>query len=137
MITTKDIFIYFDETDFAGILFHGSFFAYTHRLLEDFIRTSSIGWERWFRNDRWFVPVRHTEAEYLHPLKAGGHYLLALADYTLGEHSVIFEYHFYDHQKVLCGKMKIAHVFVEKKQFQKIKVPQDIRKALEMHRLSS
>jgi len=127
----KEFLVSFGDADPQGILYHARIYNFAHLLLEEFWAAHQRGWNFWFNNPEWAVPLRHSEADYLAPLKVGEKFLGEISVSEIGESSVTFTCEFY------CagnGKpaavVKTVHVFVNRATFQKITVPEAVRVVL-------
>jgi acyl-CoA thioesterase FadM len=137
MIVTPQIhrtscFIPFHLTDSAGILFFGHVFTLAHQAFEQFvIHQLECPWTFWFQNDDWKVPIKHSEAQYLHPLQAGKDCQIELMVTTLTTSSFTLNSTFY--QQSLCCIVKSVHVFCHSLTKQKIPIPPSIHPRLKQY----
>ena len=122
---TKNVKTYFDQADPAGILFFGEIITMAIRLIEDFLAQSDLSWEGWFNNTYWIVPIRHAQADFLQPMKAGQIYQAHTEIVSTTKHSITFATNFSYKQQILTS-VKTVHVFVSKESNEKIAVPQDV-----------
>lgn len=118
--------ISFGDADAQGILYFARTFDYAHECLERFWNQSSLGWNFWFQNPEFAVPLRHSSCDHLRPLKAGVTYTTQLSVVDLGQSSVKFAFEVRDADSV-CARVETVHVFVDRKSFKKIDVPEKIR----------
>lgn len=132
MAFEKQLFVHFDQCDPAGIVFYGNYAALGHRVLEEFIVSMGIPWEEWFACDRWGVPIRHLEIEYLKPLYAGQKYLAHASISKLGETSVSFEVKFKEVAGDVCSRISSTHVFINVTQMKPLSIPDAIREKLKV-----
>lgn len=121
----------FDETDCEGIVFFGNYFRLAHRALETYLPLISIPWKEWFRNDEFGVPLRHVEADYTHPLRAGDELHIKMTVKEVGNSSVHFDYEFTKSTGEPVAKITTSHVFMDRKKRAKLEVPASIRARLE------
>ena len=112
----------FHLCDPAGVLFFGNVFSLVHQAFEHFIiHHLEYPWTYWFQNPDWFVPVRHTEAQYLHSLYAGQECQIEQSITSISTSS--FTSSFDLHQNKLCCKVKTVHVFCNSSTKQKMPIP--------------
>tara|TARA_B100000749_G_scaffold280223_1_gene275303 strand:+ start:11708 stop:12115 length:408 start_codon:yes stop_codon:yes gene_type:complete len=126
---TAEIILPFDMADSSGFIFFGNAFAIEHQVIEKFVIQSDIGWEYWFNNPDFIVPIRHTEADYYAPIKAGDPVKCELSALKVSDSSVTFECEF-SSSNTKCISVKSTHVFVDKKSMSKISIPNEIKKLL-------
>ena len=122
----KEFLVAFGDADPQGILYHARIYNLAHLLLEEFWAGHKRGWDFWFNNPEWAVPLRHSEADYLAPLKVGQHIAGQIRIDAIGESSVTFVSEFF-HAGKLAAVVKTVHVFVNRTTFQKITVPEAVR----------
>jgi 1,4-dihydroxy-2-naphthoyl-CoA hydrolase len=130
MNTPLEFTVPFDETDREGIVFFGNYFRLAHRALEAYLPTIGIAWAEWFDHPEWGVPLRHAEADYLKPLRAGDRFVARLEVAELGESSVSFEYEFLSPEGMSLARLKTAHVFLSRATKKKMAIPAEIRDRL-------
>lgn len=122
----------FDETDGEGIVFFGNYFRLAHRALEQYLPLIGIPWAEWFKNPEFGVPLRHVEADYMKPLRAGDAYQVKIKVLEIGESSVHFEYEFTDPQGASLSRVKTSHVFVTRNgPMKKLSIPDSVRERLQ------
>jgi len=119
----------FDEADGEGIVFFGNYFRLAHRAFEQFLPQVGISWREWFDHEKWGVPLRHVEADYLKPLKPGDEYEVRISVADFGESSVHFNYEFISGGATMA-KLKTSHVFVSRPDMKKLNVPEEFVKRL-------
>lgn len=119
------IFIPFHLGDPAGILFFGHVFSLTHQAYEQFvIQKMNCSWQDWFQNPHWFVPIRHTEAQYNSPIYVGQKCIFKLSIDSIGRSSFTLLTHL--SQQRDCCLVKTTHVFCDSKTKQKMPIPAHI-----------
>ena len=122
--TTSEIFLPFELGDPAGSLFFANVFTLSHQAFEKFIVQNVCPWTDWFQNQEWIVPIKKTEAIYSHPLEVGKTCLVQLKFLNRTDHSFQFSCQFF--QKELCCEVKTVHVFCDRKNKGKIKIPEEL-----------
>lgn len=121
----------FDMCDPVGIAFYGSVYALAHRVLEEALPQLGIPWDRWFSTDKG-APVRHTECDYYHPLTANKVFDVEFSVSQMTESSVTFQYQFKE-ENTLYVDLRVTKVFVDRKSFKKIPIPEDLRQIFKQH----
>jgi len=120
----------FDESDSEGIVFFGNYFRLAHRALERWLTEREIAWPDWFKNPDFGVPLRHVEADYLKPLRPGESFDATIRIDEIGDSSVHLSYEFTDPAGTPLARLKTSHVFVNRSDMKKIKIPDLIRERL-------
>jgi acyl-CoA thioesterase FadM len=119
-------FIPFHLSDAAGILFFGHVFTLTHEAFEYFVRkVIHFTWADWFQNSEWIVPIKHAEANYLHPLYAGSECLIELSIIEISNSTFTLNASFVQ-QQTTCCMVKTIHVFCSRTLKKKIPIPASI-----------
>lgn len=113
----------FDQCDPAGIMFYGHVFFICHQTIEEFIQHIGIPWDEWFNNRDLSVPVRHSEAEYLVPIRAGDKFKAILQLNKLGTSSLGFEVWLVNSEGATCTKVRSVHVFINRMSGKKTNIP--------------
>lgn len=110
--------IQFHQADPAGIMFFGHVFTLAHNAYEEFIRACGFAWKDWFSEPKFLVPIRHTEADYLRPFRAGETYEIEARVIEISSSSFKIQY---DFQQGLNkhATVKIVHTSIDPKTFQK------------------
>jgi acyl-CoA thioesterase FadM len=122
----KEFLVAFGDADPQGILYHARIYNLAHLLLEEFWAAHQRGWNFWFKNPEWAVPLRHSEADYLAPLKVGERITGQMSIDAIGDSSVTLISEFFNAGK-LAAVVKTVHVFVNRTTLQKISVPEAVR----------
>ncbi|MCB0350374.1 MAG: acyl-CoA thioesterase [Bdellovibrionales bacterium] len=124
----QNILIEFGDSDPQGILYFANTYKLAHQCLETYWAQNELGWKFWFQNPEFAVPIRHSECDYLAPMKAGENYKSTLMCSKIGDSSVEFSCSFSNlSDDTVCATVKTVHVFVDRKSFNKISVPERIR----------
>lgn len=122
---TYSCLIPFHLADPGGILFFGNAFTLFHQAFEHFvIHELQCPWNLWFQNLDWIVPIRHAEAQYLHPLHAGENCLIQISVNSLSVSS--FTLNTSIEQTHLSCSLKTVHVFCNRLNKQKMPIPEEI-----------
>ena len=125
---TTDVLIHFRDADPQGILYFSRVYDLAHNCLEEFWSKSPLGWRYWFQNPEFAVPLRHSACEYFRPMQVGDTYRSKLTVAKIGESSVEFICEFTQRDTgTVYTRVSTTHVFVDKKTFTKINVPERVR----------
>ncbi|OFZ19562.1 MAG: hypothetical protein A2Z20_08345 [Bdellovibrionales bacterium RBG_16_40_8] len=130
-IYETNILINFRDADPQGILYFARTYDLAHNCLEAFWAQTSLGWNFWFKNPEFAVPLRHSNCDYLHAMPAGETFNAQLAVAKIGESSVEFICKFTKKNGSICAQVSTTHVFVDRKTFTKISVPDIVRSFLQ------
>ena len=127
----KKLRLSFYDCDPAGIIFYASIFKLAHSVYEQFL--SEIVPERNFFFDKEYVlPIIHSEADYLKPLRPFDEVEIELKVVDLRDSSFELNYIFFI-DNVSYAEVKTVHVCVRKENFNKEKLPEALTKGLGRH----
>ena len=131
MYTTKAKINFFD-CDPAGIMFFGNVYKLCHSAYEDFIHSLSLDFDLWHEN-HFAVPILHSEADDLQPLKTGDERTIEMTVLLLKKY--MFELYFEIKNKngELCDRVKTTHIFIDRETKKKIEMNNKIYNALQEH----
>jgi acyl-CoA thioesterase FadM len=105
----------FADSDPAGVVFYPRAIALAHGVVENLIRHSSLGWEAWFASPIHAAPLRHAEADFLRPMKAGEVFTARAAVQAAGNTSVTFLVEFLDLAGRTAARVRTVHILIDKK----------------------
>jgi len=129
-----NVTIRFEDADPAGIVFYPRAIALAHGVVEDLIRQTELGWHGWFDNKRLAAPVRHAEADFFVPMRAGETLSARAWVEKLGETSVTFAVTFAGGDGPLRARIRTVHVLVDRKTGGPVPLTPEVREALEHYR---
>ena len=124
------ITIGFADTDPAGIVFYPRAIALAHGVVENLIRHSGIGWHAWFTSPVQAAPLRHAEADFLLPMRAGETFTARASVEKIGDTSVTFLVTFANTAGETAARIRTVHVMIDKTTGKPIRITEDIRAAL-------
>lgn len=131
---SKSVEIRFSECDPAGIMFFGNIYHHAHDFYEDFVRHLGFEWRDWFENNDWMVPLRHSSAEHLLPIRPGAVYQMQVMIERIGESSFTGKY-WMTSSLGTHAEVTLVHTFVSAKTKEKTSIPLDVRRRLEAYQL--
>lgn len=102
--------ISFGDTDPARRIYFVRIFEFAHRCLEDYAIKKGI-YSKWFEKVEWGTPVRHSEAEYLKPLRPGDEVQIKMFAEKLGKTSFTWRFEVFKADE-LMAVVKTTHVTV-------------------------
>ncbi len=118
----KEVKVFFSDCDPAGILFFANIFKLAHSVYEEFILECDPRGEL-FEAEGTIVPLIHSEADFLRPIKLHETIIVNLIVTKLKEASFELTYEFENSKGELAAKVKTAHIFVSKSDFSKREIP--------------
>ncbi|MGE5680984.1 MAG: acyl-CoA thioesterase [Bacillota bacterium] len=122
--------ITFYDADPAGIMFFGNAFKYAHSAYEELIEGSPYK-KTFFSNEKFVVPIVHTEADYLRPLYPNTILRIEVSAGEIRESSFELNYRLSDENQQECVRVRTVHVFVDKVSWKKASIPADLKAFLE------
>lgn len=134
MITSKKKINFYD-CDPAGILFYGNIFFFCHSTYEELIESFNLKEEYWLSN-KFVVPIFHSSADYLKPIKCGDDLTIELVVTELRNSSFELSYRCNNQLGELCAFVKTIHVFLDKNTWKKLKLIPEIKDGLRHHLIS-
>ena len=126
-----NITIRFEDADPAGIVFYPRAIALAHGVIEDLIRQTELGWHGWFENHGLAAPVRHAEADFFAPMRAGETLRARAWVEKLGETSGTFLVEFRGSEGEMRARIRTVHVLVDRNTKQPLALTPEVRRALE------
>lgn len=125
-----EIFIPFQLSDGAGIVFFGHVFSLAHEAYEHFVQEIlCYSWDSWFNNPEWILPIKQSKAQYSAPLMSGQKYVIDLSILQITLSSVTFTYLFHQSGKEYC-RVETTHVFCDRAMKKKQPIPLEIHARL-------
>ena len=124
--------INFYDCDPAGILFYAKLFELSHSVYEEMIDSFKLDVNYW-NNEKFAVPIIKTDGEYLKPLKSGDEIKINLSVTLLKENSFQLTYEWLNSGGKMAASARTVHVFVDKNNWKKVSIPEEINKKLESH----
>jgi len=118
------------DTDAAGILFFGNHFRLVEEAYEAFLSDQGISISDIIKNRKYMIPIVHAEADYLEPLTPGEAVTIKTELGEIGVSSFRLNHTLEKPDGKVAGRGNTVHVCVLKKNFTKIKIPEEIDKIL-------
>ena len=129
---SNEFIVNFYDCDPAGIIFYANIFKYAHSNYEKMISSFELDQE-YFANENYAVPIIHSEADYIKPIKSGERIEAQTIVSKLKDSSFELTHNFYGDKTKLKAKVITVHVFVDKKSFMKTKIGETIYRKLNSH----
>lgn len=123
--------INFYDCDPAGIIFYSKVFLFFHSAYEELISELELKKDYW-KNDDYVVPIVHTDADFIKPLKYGDEIEVTTQVLQLKTSSFELGYNILKNGEVCC-KGKTVHVFVDKKNWKKKELTKEIAEGLKKY----
>lgn len=130
MFTIKRKVNFFD-CDPAGIIFYSRIFEFCHSAYEEMISSFGLK-ENYWMNENYVVPIIHSESEYVKPIKFGDEIFINVQVSQLRSSSFELMYTI-KKDKTLCSHVKTVHVFVDKQNWKKKEMFEDLAEGLKLH----
>jgi YbgC/YbaW family acyl-CoA thioester hydrolase len=130
MFTIKRKVNFFD-CDPAGIIFYSRIFEFCHSAYEEMISSFGLK-ENYWMNENYVVPIIHSESEYVKPIKFGDEIFISVQVSQLRSSSFELMYAI-KKDKTLCSHVKTVHVFVDKQNWKKKEMFEDLAEGLKLH----
>jgi len=130
MFTIKRKINFFD-CDPAGIIFYSRIFEFCHSAYEEMISSFGLK-ENYWMNENYAVPIIHSESEYVKPIKFGDEIFINVQVSQLRSSSFELMYTI-KKDKTLCAHVKTVHVFVDKRNWKKTEMFEDLAEGLKLH----
>ena len=124
--------INFYHCDPAGVIFYGHIFFLCHSAYEHLISSFNLGLDYW-KNDNFIVPIVHSSADFLKPLKNGDVIDIEVVVTKLKQSSFELSYECKNQKGDLCVEVKTVHVIVDKQTWKKTKMYTEIEEGLRKH----
>ena len=125
--------INFYDCDPAGILFYAKLFEINHSIYEELIESFDLNNDYW-KSETFVVPIIKTDGEYLKPVNAEDQISINLSVTLLKESSFELTYEWFDYGGEIVAKARTVHIFLDRKSWKKIHIPEEIRNGLQPHR---
>lgn len=122
--------IRFEDADPAGIVFYPRAIALAHGVIEDLIRETALGWHGWFENHGLAAPVRHAEADFLAPMRAGETLQARAWVDKLGDTSGTFVVEFSGRDGLVRARVRTVHVLLDRATQKPVTLTSEVREAL-------
>ena len=132
MYRTK-VRISFHDTDPGGILFFANLLKHAHNVYEEFLESLELK-RNFFFDEEYILPIVHTEADFMRPVRAGDTLNVGLKVINLKENSFELSYRFFGPDEELKAEAKTVHVAVNKRSFTKTSLPDELTRHLEANR---
>ena len=126
----------FEDVDAAHIVFFARFMNYCHEAMENFFAALDGGYVRLITERKIGLPAVHVECDFFAPLRYGDVAILQTTIAKIGTSSATLHYEIY-RKRDQARVATIEHVVVasDLSTVTKIPLPDDIRAALEAHKV--
>ncbi|QQS37478.1 MAG: acyl-CoA thioesterase [Ignavibacteriales bacterium] len=119
----------FYDCDPAGIIFYSKIFDYCHSAYEELINSFKLN-ESYWNNEEYIVPIIKSEATYSKAIKYGDVITIELNVTQIKSSSFELEYICKNENGEVTNTVMTVHVFVDRKNWKKINIPEVINKKL-------
>lgn len=121
----------FFDCDPAGVLFFGNVFHLAHHAYELFLEKLQPN-TNFFKHEKLLLPIIHSEADYSNPLYSGDEAIIHIVVSKLKTSSFELSYKI-SRDKMECCKVKTVHVCVDKSNWEKSPLPEELKSKLEKY----
>lgn len=128
-IFKNQIQIKFHQADPAGIMYFAQIFTLAHDTFELFIQKAGYSWNEWFKENKYLIPIRHAESDFQRPFLAGNSYDVDVVVAQISRSSFQMQYTFKQGSNI-HAVVKMVHTCLDKKSFQKIEIPGEMKSNL-------
>jgi len=118
------------DTDAAGILFFANQLVYAHETYEKLLEHIGVSFLSILKDESYFVPIVHAEANYSKSLAVGQPIVIELTVERLGNTSYTLAYSIKAEDGTEVGTCRTVHVTVSRDGFKKIPLPDKLRTGL-------
>lgn len=115
--------------DGAALIFYGQLFFIVHDAFADFLREHHLSIQERLSKKDYFFPVVHAEADYFKPILLDDLVDIYLNIVEINNSSFKVGYKLFV-SKVQVAKANVIHACIQPPEFQKIAIPQEMRKLL-------
>ena len=122
--------IHMHDTDAAGLLFFSNQFKLIHDAYEALFESLGLPFPQLLRNEEYFMPIVHAEADYKRPLFVGDRIRIDVDVGKIGNSSFALDYRLLNKDEELVGSARTVHVTVAKTTRRKVPLPQSLRDIL-------
>lgn len=124
--------INFFDCDPAGIMFFGNVFKLCHSVYEEFINSLNLNFDFWAGNT-FAVPILHSEADYLQPLKTGDEITIEMSVLSLKKYMYELYFECKNLKGEVCDRVQSVHIYIDLETKKKIEMNSKIYDALRKH----
>ena len=132
-----ELIVRFGDIDEAGIVYYPRLVNYFHVAMEEFFGAAlAIDYPSFLSEHRLGLPAAHLEVEFLRPLRYGDHVQVEVAIESIGNSSIVWRYRiFRPDEERPATTARVVTVNVDMDSFEKVPVPEWLRRLLEPHLL--
>ncbi len=117
--------IYFDQVDPGGIIYFVELFKLLHQAYEELLESLNTA-ENYFASEKYILPIIHSEADYISPVKLHDEIQINVTVTQLRESSFELSYNILSSEGNEVAKGKTVHVAVDRAEFKKVKLQKDL-----------
>ena len=123
---TYEATVRFAQVDPAHVMYFSRVYELAHEAFEEVMTAVGHPPREVFTQNKWGMPLVHTEADYRRPWRVGEVITICAEIADIGEKSVAFEYRFVDHRGELRTRVGMRHAFVSLETFEACAPPADV-----------
>lgn len=123
------------SVDAAGVMFYPELLRHAHDAYEAFMKSLGHELGAVLTRGHYRLPIRHAEADYLHPMGLGAAFVVHVGVSRIGRTSFTIVSSFVATDEQLCTRSTTVHVCVDPGTGQPMRLPDTLRNALEAHQM--
>lgn len=121
----------FQDVDLAGVVFFARYFEFVHDAWGELLRERGLAIEELLREGTFVLPLKHVEADYLRPLRAGDPIEVQLVATRPGERELSLGWRIVTSGgATVHAVVTTVHAAVDVRAFKAIPLPERLRTAL-------
>ena len=124
------------HVDHAGVLFFANLLILAHDAWEVFMCSKGVDLAQLIADGEWHIPIVHTEAEYMQPMRHGDEVDIRLQIEHLGRSSIRVKYTFVDQSGGQLAIARTTHVFIDSDTRHSSEIPSELRIRLQEYATS-
>ena len=131
VLCARELPLRLQDIDGARVIFFTRPLEFFHDLMMEFLAERGYPFSQVMEQDEWLMPLRHTEADYLAPLRMGDRVRVELVRVEMDETEAAFGFRMLrqsDNRVAAVGQT--IHVCVDAKTFRRKPFPEEVRRAL-------
>jgi YbgC/YbaW family acyl-CoA thioester hydrolase len=118
------------HTDAGNLIFFSRLFDIAYECYEEFLEKSEFGVKKILNDNKFHIPVVHTEADYIKPLRIGDKIEIRMSLNSSGKSSFTLVFVLFNELGEKTARVKTVNVVIEAKSGNPIKIPEKFLKIL-------
>ena len=128
---TPSRFVYFKDTDAAGIVYFARFFDFAHEALEEHLESSGMGIARILVEGEYLWPITRSECQYTSPVRLNDRLQIKGGISANGDHGIRTDALILNETSGKeAARVTIEHTFISADEWKRSKIPEAVKKLL-------